>query len=341
MKATAQAPSNVAFIKYWGRKDELLRLPTNGSISMNLSGLQTRTTVEFDSSLKEDSVEIKETKELEEIIKTKETEDIKGAKGSDEKIVAHLNRIRKRAGITEYARVVSENNFPRSTGLSSSASGFAALTLAATKAAGMNLSEKELSILARQGSGSACRSIPDGFVEWYDGDTSENSYAESIFPPDYWNLVDIVCILSTKAKKVPTSTGQQSAASSPLFAKRLERMPFRLERIKQIISDRDFTSFGEMIEQEALEMHRIMETSVPPLFYMTDETKKMISYVREWRAGGLPVYFTVNTGENIHLLCEEQNREKLVDLVSKIDIIQSSLVNKPSGGAKSIQNHLF
>ncbi|HSA83846.1 MAG TPA: diphosphomevalonate decarboxylase, partial [Patescibacteria group bacterium] len=142
MKATAVAPSNIAFIKYWGKKDEILRLPENGSISMNLSNLLTTTTVEFSDSYKQDMVIYN------------------GAKESlvGNRAITHIDRIRKLAKIATNVKVVTENNFPSSTGLSSSASGFAALTVAASNAAGLKLSEKELSVLARQGSGSACRS---------------------------------------------------------------------------------------------------------------------------------------------------------------------------------------
>ena len=148
MKATAIAPSNIAFIKYWGKKDEDLKIPENGSISMNLSNLLTTTTVEFNSEFKEDSILVNNK------VDVKETN----------KVIKHLDLIRKKANIFLKVKVVSKNNFPDGTGLSSSASGFAALTLAATKAIGLDLNEKELSSLARQGSGSACRSIPDGFV---------------------------------------------------------------------------------------------------------------------------------------------------------------------------------
>ena len=132
-KATAIAPANIAFIKYWGRKDEALHLPENGSISMNLSNLLTTTTVEFNDSFKKD-----------EVILNGKKEDI-----VENRIVKHLDRIRAFAKIEIKAKVVTENNFPSSTGLSSSASGFAALTLAGVTAAELNFSEKDLSILAR------------------------------------------------------------------------------------------------------------------------------------------------------------------------------------------------
>src|SRR3989338_2246863 len=147
MKATAIGPSDIAFTKYWGRKDEVLRLPENGSISMVLSNLLTTTTVEFSPEYKKDQITINGGG-LEE--------------GEAYRVIKHLDRIRNMAKINYKAKVVSKNNFPIGTGLSSSASGFAALTIAASSAAGLNLSEKELSILSRQASGSSCRPIAGG-----------------------------------------------------------------------------------------------------------------------------------------------------------------------------------
>src|SRR5258708_814130 len=161
-KITVKASSDVAFIKYWGKKDEKLRLPENGSVSMILYGLNTTTTVEFQKDLRKDEIEIDGEKD-----------------GETKRVVEHLDRIRFIAKISDFARVVSKNSFPKGTGLSSSSSAFAALTIAGTKAAGLKLSERELSILARQGSGSACRCVCGGFVEWKDGNTSEDSYAET------------------------------------------------------------------------------------------------------------------------------------------------------------------
>src|SRR3989338_3043782 len=225
MKATAIAPSNIAFTKYWGRKDETLRLPENGSICMCLSNLLTTTTVEFSQGYQQDEVTINGG----------------GLEaGEAKRIIKHLDRIRKPAGIDRKAKVVSNNNFPTGTGLSSSASGFAALTLAASKAAGLELSEKELSILARQGSGSACRSIPSGFVEWLDGNTSDTSFALSIFPPDYFGIIDVVVVVSTEKKFLATSKGQQSARTSPFFEKRLDLIKNKIDRVKKAIEDKNF-----------------------------------------------------------------------------------------------------
>jgi diphosphomevalonate decarboxylase len=326
MKATAVAPSNIAFIKYWGRRDESLKLPTNASISMNLSGLTTKTTVEFSKDFSEDKLTI----------------DVKSETGQAlEKVSKHLDRVRKLAGISEKAKVFSENSFPSGTGLSSSASGFAALTLAATKAVGMELPEKELSILARQGSGSACRSIPDGFVEWVDGDSSETSCAVSLYPADYWDIVDIAIILTDQVKDVSTSAGQKLAHTSPFFEARLKNLPHKIEQVKKAISDKNFTTFGEITEAEALEMHAIMLTSNPALIYWNPATLLLMKAVQQWRNDGISCYFTLNTGQNIHILCQKKDLEIVQKKLKTLDVIQKSIVNYSSSGARLVDEDLF
>ncbi|MEK7156191.1 MAG: diphosphomevalonate decarboxylase [Patescibacteria group bacterium] len=325
MKATATAPSNIAFIKYWGRKDEALRLPENGSLSMNLSGLQTTTTVEFSADYTEDYVEINGTREANE----------------SSRAIKHLDRVRALAGISDFARVVSKNNFPSGTGLSSSASGFATLTLAAAKAAGLDLSEKDLSILARQGSGSACRSIPDGFVEWLDGDTSDTSYATSLYAPDYWDVVDVVAVVSEGRKDVSTTEGQKIVSSSPFFSVRKAHIQERLEEAKKLLAARDFSGFGELIEAEALELHAIMLTSKPSLIYWTPGTLTIMKLTKKWRAEGLPVYFTINTGQDIHLICERENVERVKSKLADVEGVKEVIVNYPAVGARISDGHLF
>ncbi len=326
MKTTAIAPSNIAFTKYWGRKDEALRLPENGSISMCLSNLLTTTTVDFSPAYTKDEITINGGG-LEE--------------GEAERVIKHLDRVRKLSNIEYKAKVVSNNNFPSGTGLSSSASGFAALTLAAVKAAGLNLSEKDLSILARQGSGSACRSIPSGFVEWLDGDTSETSYAVQIFPPDHWAISDVVAIFSEGKKEVSTSVGQQTAKSSPFMPVRLSRMKEKNERIKKLIAEKNFQEFGGLVEQEALELHTIMLTQTPPLIYWTPRTLRIIKLTARWRKEGIPVYFTINTGQDIHLICQQKDIDKVKEKLKNLEEVKEIIVNTPGKGTRLSQNHLF
>lgn len=325
-KATAIAPSNIAFTKYWGKKREELRLPENGSISMCLSNLLTTTTVEFSDKYSKDEITINGGG-LEE--------------GEAERVLKHLDRIRKLAGINERAKMVSNNNFPSGTGLSSSASGFAALTLAAGKAAGLYLSEKELSILARQGSGSSCRSIPSGFVEWLDGDTSDSSYAVQIFPPDWWKIADVVAVVSEGRKEVPTSAGHAAAQSSPFMKVRLNSMKEKNKLAKKLIKEKNFKELGELTEAEALELHAIMLTQKPHLIYWTTGTLQIMKLTSHWREQGLPVYFTVNTGQDIHLICEARNAEKVKAKLKELDFVKDIIVNTPGNGTRLSGNHLF
>jgi diphosphomevalonate decarboxylase len=325
MKITAVAPSNIAFIKYWGRKNEDLKLPENGSISMNLSNLSTTTTVEFNDIYEKDEVVIDDTK--------KETE--------EHKVIEHLDRIRKIAGINKKAKVVSVNNFPSCTGLSSSASGFAALTVAMSKALGLNLSEKELTILARGGSGSSCRSIPDGFVEWNEGTSSDSSFAFSLYPTDYWDISDVVAVVSNGQKDVSTTEGQKRAESSPFYLTRKKHMQDKINTCKKILEKKDFTQFGELIEAEALELHAIMLTSYPSLIYWTSGTLELMKLTKKMRHEGLEVYFTINTGQDIHLIVQKKDVEKLKTKLQPIDFIKKIIVNYPSDGTRFSDSHLF
>ena len=199
--ATAQAFANIAFIKYWGNRDNGLRIPMNGSISMNLDGLFTRTTVSFQPSLPYDEL----------VINGHEV-----AGPGRERVSYILDIIREKAGIRERAEVMTSNNFPSGAGIASSASAFAALAVAGSKAAGLELSEQELSRLARRGSGSAARSIPGGFVEWQAGTCDEDSFAFSIANTNHWKLVDCVAIVSASHKKTGSTEGHSLAPTSPL-----------------------------------------------------------------------------------------------------------------------------
>jgi diphosphomevalonate decarboxylase len=325
MRRTAKAPSNIAFIKYWGKKDEELKLPENGSLSMNLSNLYTVTTVKFSPNYFEDCVEIDGVREPNE----------------SSRAIKHLDRVRLLAKIDLKAKVVTRNNFPVGTGLSSSASGFAALSLAASKAAGLNLSERELSILARQGSGSACRSIPDGFVEWLDGNTSGTSYSVSLHSPKFWYICDVVAVVSKDKKDISSTEGQKLVATSEFFSVRKAHMNEKLKLAKKLLSEKNFAEFGELIEAEALELHAIMLTSRPSLIYWTPGTLTIMKMTKKWRDDGIEVYFTINTGQDIHLICRQKTVVSLERKLAKMNGIKKVIVNQPSEGARIITKHLF
>lgn len=325
MKATSIAPSNIAFIKYWGKKDEASRVPVNGSVSMNLSKLTTTTTVEFSDAYATDDIVIDGRQHAQE----------------QQRVSRFLDRIRQQAGISHHARVVSQNSFPSGTGLSSSASGFAALAFSASAAAGLSLTEKDLSILARQGSGSACRSIPSGFVEWIAGTDSQSSYAISLFPADHWNIADVIAVTATEKKDISTTKGQERADSSPFFFERLRRIDEKIARVKEYIAARDFERFGEIVESEALELHAIMLTSTPSLLYILPETVRVLRAIRTWRTQGLPVYCTLNTGQDVHCICEVRHAQEVEKRLKTVEGVKQTIINAPCEGARISNVHLF
>lgn len=314
-KVTVRATSDVALVKYWGKKDAVLRLPENGSISMKLAGLETITSVEFLPELTQDSVLIG------------------GAQDVDEtrRVVAHLDRIRNVAGTTFKARVESKNSFPKGTGLSSSGSGFAALTIAATQALDLGLSEKELSILARQGSGTACRCVCGGFVEWRDGETSEASYSETIYPADYWDVRDVIAVVDEGKKLVSSTEGHESAGSSILFAARQEKIADKIVAVKKALREKNFEALGELVEAEALEFHSILLTSKPPLIAWYPGTIEVMLSVQQLRREGIPAYFTINTGFNVHVLTLPEYESVVQERLEALDLVKKTLLSRVGG----------
>ncbi|MFZ5845444.1 MAG: diphosphomevalonate decarboxylase [Patescibacteria group bacterium] len=264
MKATAIAPANIAFIKYWGKQDEKLHLPFNSSISMNLSGTYTTTTVDFSPNYEVDQVFFLESDSSHKIPRPLQ---VVCDAGEVQRVKIHLDQIRRLAQRREKAKIMTQNNFPKGGGIASSASGFAALTVAAVAALGLKLLQKELTMLARLGSGSACRSIPAGFVEWVAGGSSETSYAHSLYPEDYWDLRDVILIVSQEKKEVPTTAGMERIKTSSWWRERITAIPKRINRLKQAFEDKDFRKLGEVIEEDCLDMHWVMQTQNPPLFY--------------------------------------------------------------------------
>jgi diphosphomevalonate decarboxylase len=319
--ATALAHPNIAFIKYWGNSDQALRLPSNGSISMNLDGLFTRTTVTFSAAFEADSLRIG-------------NRPVAGP--GLERVSGFLDLVRQLAGMNLHAQVVSENNFPSGAGIASSAAAFAALAVAASHAAGMVLTQLELSRLARRGSGSASRSVPGGFVELQAGATDADSYSFSIAPPEHWDLVDCVAIVSAGHKKTGSTEGHALAGTSPLQTARVADANRRLELCRRAILERDFEAFASIVELDSDMMHAVMMTSTPGLFYWQPASITVMSAVREWRANGLPVCYTVDAGPNIHVICPREYIGETEKNLRKLPGIQDVLVAGVGGPAKII-----
>jgi diphosphomevalonate decarboxylase len=325
-KATAVSCANIALVKYWGNMDAVLRLPANSSLSMNLGGLTSTTTVAFEPGLSADEV-ILDGKRL--------------TGGQLQRVVTHLDRVRHMAGLSQAARVVSHNNFPSGAGLASSASGFAALSAAAAAAAGLSMSERELSALARLGSGSASRSVPAGYVEWRMADRHAASYAVSFAPPEHWALVDVIAIVDAEHKHVGSTPGHALAGTSPLQEARLRSTEERFETCRAALLERDFQRLAPVVELEALAMHAVMFTSTPSLIYWAPATVRLVKAVQEWRQRGLPVAFTIDAGPNVHCLCPAQAANHVEDRLRTVSGVAQVLRAPPGGPTQLVDWHLF
>jgi diphosphomevalonate decarboxylase len=288
---------------------------------MNLDGLITRTQVTFDSALVKDHVILGE--------KT-----IHGQ--AFQRVSEMLNRIRQKAGITCFARVESANNFPAGVGIASSASAFAALALAASKAAGLELDEPALSRLARTGSGSACRSIPGGFVEWEPGKDDFSSYAFSLASPNHWALADCIAVVSVAHKPTGSTEGHALADTSPLQASRVQDAPRRLEICRDAILKRDFDALAKVVELDSNMMHAVMMTSKPSLIYWQPATLHIVQQVIAWRSAGLPVCYTIDAGPNVHIICASEYATVVRGYLSQIGVVDEVLVAPPGGPAKLV-----
>lgn len=258
------------------------------------------------------------------------------------RVLAHLDVLRRRAGLDPGAgrfRVVTVNSFPSSAGIASSASGFAALTVAGAAALGLGLDLErdagELSSLARQsGSGSATRSLLGGFVLWPDpaGGDADDPRAVRLHPADHWRLADLVALVDAGAKEVSSLGGHRLAPSSPYFARRLEILPERLDRVRRALADRDFASLATAVEEEAIDLHLIAMSSRPPIHYWSGGTVDVLAAVRRLRADGVPACSTIDAGPNVHVLCPPEAADAVAARLAEIPAVQAVLRDRAGDG---------
>lgn len=312
---------NIAFIKYWGDADQSLHIPSNGSISMNLGGLFSRTRVTFDSSNAEDELILNGLKSEGAVV---------------ERMSRFLDTVRRKANLEQYAKVESENNFPMGSGIASSASSFAALSQAASKAAGLDLNERELSRLARRGSGSACRSVPGGFVEWLPGQDDSSSFAVSIAPAEHWDLTDCIAIISQEHKETGSQEGHSLAETSLLQSVRVKDAKRRLDVCRGAIIDRDFSTFAEITELDSNLMHSVMLTSRPNLLYWQPATISVMQAVVELRESGIPACYTIDAGPNVHVLTPSENTPEVISELMFIPGVVKVLAATPGEAVRLV-----
>jgi diphosphomevalonate decarboxylase len=310
MQYIAQVPSNIAFIKYWGKSNLEHQWPSNDSISMTL----------------EKSFSTTKTKILERADEHRFYFMDKLLNKNDsfcQKIFKHLDMIEKRFLFKKKLEIKSHNSFPTSAGIASSASGFAALTLASLCAWSNSKSLKELdnkgfnlqiiAQLSRLGSGSACRSLLDGYIIWKRNNHYQDQNIRQLFPKNHWQLANTILIVSTKPKKISSSQGHMLAPTSPLFNVRLASLKEKQYSLLDALKNKNIKQLGEIIESEALEMHAIMMSSKEHINYFEKDTSKILAWIREIRIyKKLQIYFTLDAGPNIHVISDVETQIKFI-----------------------------
>lgn len=296
--AEAFAPVNIALCKYWGKRDEELNLPVTSSLSISLGPKGTHTTI----SARSDHDEL-----------------IINGEQSPRNDPVYI-RARKfldlfRSSTVPFFELDSVSSVPLAAGLASSASGFAAIVLALDRLMGWDLSMKELSILARLGSGSAARSVAHGFMEWQAGESPDgmDSFAVPVDTP--WKDLRVgLLTLSTAAKKISSREGMRlTTSTSILYESWPKQVKEDLSRIKHAIREESFALLGATAEHNALAMHATMIATQPPVCYWLPQSLEQMHRVWALREEGLPVYFTMDAGPNLKLLYEKRNEAAVLN----------------------------
>ncbi len=329
MKATACAHPNIALVKYWGKRDEEKILPHTGSLSMTLDGLSATTTVEF-GGRDEDSAQI----------------DGRRQEGDGlRRITKVLDAVRAKAGIDLKAKVVSKTDFPKAAGLASSAAGGAAVAAAACWAAGLKPEPRELSILARIASGSACRSVEGGFCEWKPGTAEDgsDSFAVQVAGEAHWpELRMVVVICAEEAKAVSSREAmRRSVETSPYYPAWVKSTAEELEVARAALLAKDLAKLGAEAERNAWRMHALTISAEPPLVYLRPITLSVIENVAALRAGGVPAYFTLDAGPNPVVVCLANAVTRITMRLGSLPGVVRTVVAGPGSGVLPVERHLF
>jgi diphosphomevalonate decarboxylase len=311
-----RANSNLAFVKYWGKAPQGVNRAASGSISVTLDGLSTVAGVSFESGLGED--------------------EIGAAPAARPAVAAFLDRARSFLGENRRARVRLASNFPVAAGLASSASVFAALAMAVAEAAGRELPPQDLAALARAGSGSACRSLHGGFVEWIPD--ARGDRVEPLAPPEHWPLAILVAITSPRPKAVGSREGMnRTAATSPYYSAWLACGARDLGPVREAIRRRDLPALGEAIERNCLRMHAAAIAAEPPLLYWEPATLGVIRAVWAMRSEGTGAWFSIDAGPQVKVLCEPYDAEVVAARLRAVEGVVQVLRSRPGGGPQRLE----
>ena len=325
---TARAGTNIALVKYWGKRDTALNLPATGSLSLTLADLGSETTVRFAA-------------------------DAAGGDGRDRvifggspaeprfagRVQRFLDLVRARAAIDLPAEVVTTNTVPTAAGLASSAAGFAALALAASHAAGLRLSATQLSELARRGSGSAARSIFGGFAEMSAGTLPDGSdaVATGLADEKSWDVRLAVAITAAGEKAISSTAAMDlTARTSPYYPAWVTSVPEDLAEAKAAILAHDIVRLGVIAERSAMRMHACALAAHPHILYWNPGTLAAISTVNALRAGGTSAYFTIDAGPHVKVLCAASDAPRVEAALAATPAVLRVLLLAPGPGARIV-----
>lgn len=326
-KATAVAHPNIALAKYWGKRDDGFNQPAVPSLSVTLAGMSTTTTVTFDGALDHDMFSLA---------------GLPVSGGPLVRVSGLLDRVRRASGRTEYAYVESVNDFPTAAGLASSASGFAALALAAATAAGLEPTATYVSDLARRTSVSAARSAFGGFVELPAGKPGDDDLsAQPIAPPDQLDLRVIVAVTREGPKDVSSTEGMKhTVRTSPYYPAWVASAPEVCRRVREAILHRDMESLGIAAEESALAMHASSIAARPGLIYWTGATVEVLHEVRRLRAQGLVAYATIDAGPHVKVLTTSADESRVVGALNELAGVKRTILAQPGLGARVVDVHI-
>lgn len=315
---TARAHTNIALIKYWGKKDQQLFLPYTSSLSLTLDAFYTDTTVSFAT---QDEFYLNQVKQ--------------DQKATD-KVFRFVELFREQSPIKTPIKIESTNHVPTAAGLASSASAYAALAVALNRLYQFDLDKTTLSTYARRGSGSATRSLFGGFVEWQKGDSNETSCAVPVDEAN-WDVQMLICIVSGSEKKISSREGMAlTVQTSPFYPAFVEENQTDLAEIKTAIKEQNFQQMGQIAERNALRMHATMLGATPPFTYFEPKSIETIHRVQALREQGIPCYITMDAGPNVKILVQKPHLEEVKQQLSDLFNADEMIVAGPGKGAQII-----
>lgn len=301
MQAAAVAHPNIALVKYWGKQDLPGNRPAVPSISITLDSLRTDTAVSFDPALDADTLSLNGRPDSKTVVR----------------VSACLDAMRTRAGSRLFAHVDTRNNFPTHAGLASSASGFAALVVAADRALGLDLPRDELSRIARRSSGSAARSLYGGFVEMPLAADGEAAYP--LLDGDQWPLSVVIAVTATSAKAVGSTEGmERTARTSDYYRAWLDCAGRDFAEARDAILGRDFERLARVAERSCLKMHALMLSADPGLIYWNSASVACLHGLRALRDEGVQVFFTMDAGPQVKAVCTPGDRRRVAGALASI-----------------------